>query len=107
MPYIGTVAAGLAAVMVAFTQGWIVVIWTVVIFVICHVFEGYVVAPLVQNRLVHLPPALIIAAMTIAATLFGWLGIVLGTPLAVAAMVIVRRVYVEHILGDRKIPEAL
>lgn len=107
VPYIGTVASGLIAATVALTHGWIVVMWTIAIFVICHVFEGYVVAPLVQNRLVHLPPALIIAAMTIAATLFGWLGIVLGTPLAVAAMVIVRRVYVEYILGDRDTPEAV
>lgn len=61
-------------------------------------------APLVQHHLVRMPPALIIAAMTIAAALFGALGIVLGTPLAVAAMVIVRRVYVEYILGDT--PEA-
>ncbi len=106
VPYFGTVVAGLAAVMVAVTQGWIVVTWTIAIFVICHVIEGYLLAPLLQHRLVRLPPALIIVTMTIAATLFGWLGIVLGTPLAVTAMVIVRRVYIEHILGDRTAMEA-
>lgn len=104
VPYIGAVVAGLAAVMVALTQGWLIALWAAGIFVVCHVVEGYVVAPLVQHRLVRMPPALIIAAMTIAAALFGALGIVLGTPLAVAAMVIVRRVYVEYILGDT--PEA-
>ena len=100
VPYIGAVAAGLVAVMVALTHGWIVALWTAVIFVGCHVVEGYVVAPVVQHHLVRLPPALVIGAMTVAAALFGALGIILGTPLAVATMVIVRRVYVGYILGD-------
>lgn len=100
VPYIGAVAAGLVAVMVAFTHGWVIALWTAAIFVGCHVVEGYIVAPVVQHHLVRLPPALVIGAMTAAATLFGALGIVLGTPLAVATMVIVRRVYVEYILGD-------
>lgn len=100
VPYIGAVAAGVVAVLVALTHGWIIALWAGVIFVCCHVVEGYVVAPLVQHHLVRLPPAVVIGAMTVAAALFGALGIILGTPLAVATMVIVRRVYVEYILGD-------
>ncbi|WP_158258711.1 AI-2E family transporter [Rhodopila globiformis] len=101
VPYFGALAAAVPAVLVALANGWMAVVWVIVIFTGCHVIEGYVIAPLVQRHMVHLPPALTIIAMTVAAALFGVLGIVLGTPLAVAAMVIVRRVYLEHVLGDR------
>jgi predicted PurR-regulated permease PerM len=88
-------------VIVALTQTWMTAIWVLLILLICHVVEGYIVAPLVQRRIVHIPPALLISSMTVAGTLFGRLGIVLGAPLAVGTMVAVKRLYVEQVLGDR------
>ena len=101
VPYFGALAAAVPAVFVALTNGWVAVIWVIVIFTVCHAVEGYLLAPLVQRRMVHLPPALTIIAMTVAAALFGTIGIIVGTPLAVATVVIVRRVYLEHVLGDQ------
>lgn len=101
VPYFGALAAGVPGVLVALTHSWVSALWVVVIFTICHVVEGYLMAPIVQRHMVRLPPAIAIISMTLAAVLFGPLGIILGTPLAVAVMVAVRRVYVEHILGDR------
>ena len=101
VPYFGALAAAIPGVLVAMTQSWTDAIWVLVIFLICHSIEGYIVAPLVQRHMVEMPPAVIIATMAISATLFGPFGIVLGTPLAVVGLVLVRRVYVEHILGDR------
>lgn len=100
VPYFGVIAAAIPAVMVALTKSWMTAVWVIVILAICHVAEGYLVAPLVQRRMVHMPPALVIFSMTIAGALFGVLGIVLGTPLAVATMVAVKRLYVEEVLGD-------
>ncbi|MFL5255278.1 MAG: AI-2E family transporter [Rhodopila sp.] len=100
VPYFGAIAAAVPAILVAMTGGWMPVLWVIVIFAGCHAIEGYVLAPLVQRHMVRLPPALTIIAMTIAAALFGALGIIVGTPLAVAAVVIVRRVYLEQVLGD-------
>jgi predicted PurR-regulated permease PerM len=102
VPYIGAITAGLVAVIVALTQGWAVAAWAAVVFTVCHAVEGYIVAPVVQHHLVRLPPALIVAAMTIGAAMFGALGVILGTPLVVAAIVVIRLVYIEHILGDRR-----
>jgi predicted PurR-regulated permease PerM len=101
VPYFGAFAAGVPAVIVALTQTWMTAIWVLLILLICHVVEGYIVAPLVQRRIVHIPPALLISSMTVAGTLFGRLGIVLGAPLAVGTMVAVKRLYVEQVLGDR------
>lgn len=104
IPYFGALAAAIPGILIGLTQSWMTAVWVAVIFLICHIVEGYIVAPLIQKRMVEMPPAVIIASMAIAATLFGPLGIVLGTPLAVVAMVLVRRVYLEQILRDPDIP---
>jgi predicted PurR-regulated permease PerM len=50
---------------------------------------------------VHLPPALTLSAQIIFGVLAGFLGLLLATPLVAAALVIIRMVYVEDVLGDR------
>lgn len=101
VPYFGAIAAGVPGVLVALTQSWEAAVWVVLIFLCCHMIEGYIIAPIVQRRMVEMPPAVVLGSMTIAAALFGPMGIVLGTPLAVVAMILVRRVYIEYILRDR------
>ena len=66
--------------------------------------EGYLVAPLIQKRTVELPPVLTIMSQTVLGTLFGPLGLILATPLTAASMVLVRKLYVEDVLGDHIAP---
>jgi predicted PurR-regulated permease PerM len=63
--------------------------------------------PLVQRRVVHLPPALTLSAQLILGVLAGFLGLLLATPLVAAALVIVRMAYVEDVLGDHGLTEPL
>jgi len=100
IPYFGAVLAGIPAVLVALSQGPKLALWTLGVFVLTHLIEGYVISPLVQKRMVELPPAITVLSMTAAGALFGPLGIVLGTPLAAAGIVLVREFYVADMLGD-------
>ena len=56
--------------------------------------------PLIQRRAVSLPPALIMASLVIMGLLFGFVGIILATPFAAVMMVLVKRLYIEDVLGD-------
>lgn len=100
VPYFGAIAAAVPAVLVAFTISWQTSLWVIVIFLICHTVEGYLVAPIVQRNTAHLPPALTILSMTILGTIFGPLGIILGAPVCAALLVLVKEAYVEAVLGD-------
>ncbi len=100
IPYFGAVVAGIPAVLVALTVSPTTALYAVGVFLLCHLVEGYVLSPLVQKRLVEMPPALTLLAMTAAGALFGPLGIILGTPMAAAGMVAIREGYVVEILGD-------
>ncbi len=100
IPYFGAVLAAVPGVAIALTIGWPTALWAVAVYVACHFVEGYVVAPLVQRKLIELPPALTIVSMTIMGTLFGPLGILVGTPLAAVLLIAVREFYVRDALGN-------
>ena len=100
VPYFGAIAAAVPAMLVGLTISWQTALWVLLIFLTVHSIEGYVVSPLVQRRTVHLPPALSILSMTVLGTIFGPLGVILGTPVAAASMVAVREAYVGGVLRD-------
>ena len=100
IPYFGAIAAGIPGVLVALTVSPTVALYTVGVFLLCHLMEGYILSPLLQRRLVELPPAVSLLSMAAAGSLFGPLGVVMGTPLAAAVMVAVREGYVVDVLGD-------
>lgn len=103
VPYFGAIAAAVPAVLLGMSKGPEIAAWTLGVFTLCHLVEGYVVSPLVQRRMVEVPPALTVLALTFAAAAFGPLGIVLGTPLAAVGLVFVRRLYVNDVLDDRTV----
>lgn len=105
VPYFGAILAAVPAFLVALTVGWTIALWTLGVYTLCHCVEGYIIAPLVQRRLVDLPPALTVIAMAIAGALFGLLGLALGTPLAATGLVVVRMLYVTDVLGDDTVQE--
>ena len=57
--------------------------------------------PLIQKRMVSLPPALILLAQVLGGLLFGLWGIALATPLAAVLKLWVERYYVRAALEDR------
>ncbi len=100
VPYIGTLVSGAIAVLIALSAGPAVAVWALGVFVVCHLVEGYILAPMIQRRVLELPAALTVLSMTVLGSLFGLLGIILGTPLAAAALVMVQALYVGDVLGD-------
>jgi predicted PurR-regulated permease PerM len=89
IPYFGVILACIPAVMVALTISWSTALWTVLVYSFCHLVEGYVVSPLLQRRLVELPPAVSVISMSIMGVLFGPLGLILGTPIAATRLVLI------------------
>ena len=100
VPYIGPFLAAVPAIIVAFAEGPQVALWVGLVFLAVQMIESYVLAPLVQHRAVHLPPAAILFAQVLMGAIVGALGVAVATPLAAAVMVAVSMLYVEDALGD-------
>ena len=59
-----------------------------------------VITPVVQERMVSIPPALLLFAVLALGLLFGPLGLVVAVPLTVALFVAVKKLYVRQTLGE-------
>jgi predicted PurR-regulated permease PerM len=101
IPYLGAFVSAVPAVLLAAATRLDLAVYVIILFVGIHLTEGYLLVPLVQRRIVHLPPALTLSAQIVLGVLAGFLGLLLATPLVAASLVIIRMAYVEDLLGDR------
>ena len=65
-------------------------IYVVWLYLAVHLIEGYILVPLVQRRVWHLPPTLTLSAQIVLSVLAGFLGLLLATPLVAATLFIIR-----------------
>jgi len=100
VPFLGPIAAAVPAVLVAVFHNVYLLIPVGIIFVIVHMFEGYIVTPLIQQRTVDLPPVVLIMAQILVGLFLGISGILIATPLTITVIVIIQKAYIEGFLGD-------
>ncbi len=98
VPYAGVILAGIPAIVLAFGQGTSTGLWTIGVLLAVQQLQGNLVMPLLQNKMVDLPPAITIFGIIAAGILFGVAGVLLATPLTIVVLVLVRRLY----LGEDK-----
>jgi predicted PurR-regulated permease PerM len=90
IPTVGATLGALAAVLVAFFSSITDGIATIIFFVIYQQVENYVVVPRVMRKAVDLSPATVIVSVLIGGSLAGFAGALLALPLAAAAKVVLR-----------------
>lgn len=102
IPNIGAIIASVPALLLGLMAGGpMKAAYVLAVYVLVQNFEGFVLTPLVQQRTVSLPPALIILSQVLMGMLFGVIGVLLATPLAAVLLVLTRMLYVEDVLGDQ------
>jgi predicted PurR-regulated permease PerM len=98
IPLLGPILGSVPAVLLALTIDPITALWTVAAVLVIQQLEGNLILPFVMRRAVALPPAVTLFALVIFGVMFGWLGILLAVPLAVATMVLVQKLWVHDTL---------
>jgi predicted PurR-regulated permease PerM len=96
VPYLGAIVSAVPAILIGLTVSSQTALYVLLIFLIAHVAEGYIISPMIQHRFVYLPPALILAAQFLMEVLVGVIGIMVATPLMVVAMVLIDRLYFQQ-----------
>ena len=100
VPVAGPWVAGVISCVVALLRSPQHALYVACLFIALHLFEGHVLIPLVQKRATRLPPVLTILAMVLFSELFGFLGLLLATPLLAFIMISTKALYVEDVLED-------
>lgn len=97
VPILGPIAAAIPALIIALSQDTKVALWVLALFVVIQQLEGNLLQPIIQRKMVALPPAVTLFAVLAFAILFGVMGALLAAPLAVVTLVVVQDLYVETI----------
>ena len=100
VPYIGPIASVVPALLATLPNWPWQAVWVLVVYGGVQVLESNFITPLVQERAVAMPPVVLLTAQVAFAALFGLLGVLLASPLAVVVMVLVQMLYIQDGLGE-------
>lgn len=101
VPIIGPFVSAIPGLVVAATDGLGMFLKALAVYVIVQQLESDVITPLVMRKAVRLPMPITLVSVIAFGTLFGLPGAILATPIAVVVTVLVRRLYIKDVLGEK------
>lgn len=101
VPNIGPVISAIPAVLIGFTQSPQIALYVALSYTGIQLFESYFITPNVQKIAIKMPPVLLLLIQLLLAIFGGVLGLFISTPFLAALIVLVRKTYVEDVLGDK------
>jgi predicted PurR-regulated permease PerM len=96
IPNFGPLIAMIPAVLVALMQSPSTAAIVAGMYIIIQVLESNFITPMVQQKLISIPPALIIIAQLLISPLTGGWGLILATPLMIIIMIMVQELYIKE-----------
>jgi len=96
IPFVGPFISIIPPILLALAQDPILALWVLLAYAVVQFIEGNVIQPVVMNRAVSLHPTVIVFALLIMSTLFGFVGLLLAIPLIAALKVLVRELWIEQ-----------
>lgn len=108
IPFVGPLISVVPPVLLALIGTPIDALWVVLAYAVIQTIESYLIQPLIMSRAVSLHPAVVMFALLIMGTLFGFVGVLLAVPLAAALTVLLRELWIERMdtLGTDPKPAA-
>jgi predicted PurR-regulated permease PerM len=106
VPTIGPTMAVVPALAMALLDSPGKALSVLIAYLVIQGLEANVLIPLLMKGRIQLAPALTIVAQAMMTLAFGFLGLMVAVPLLAAAMVPVKLLYVEDVVGDPVTPEA-
>lgn len=96
IPNFGPVIAMIPGVLLALTISTKTALIVAVIYIACQTIVGNIALPLLQKKIIHIPPALTLLSQLIMGILSGLLGIILAVPLLAILIIVIDELYVKN-----------
>lgn len=100
IPFIGPTLAAIPAMLIALIEGPYMVLYVVIIYVLLQQIENQILTPLIQKRAIFLPPAVLLSAQILIGVLFGFMGVLMASPLTIVIVILVQTLYIQDSLGE-------
>ena len=96
IPLVGAFISVIPPVLLALAASPILAVWVILSYVAIHQIEAHLIQPLVMSRAVALHPVVVVFAIVIMGTLFGFIGLLLAVPLVAALSVLVHELWISR-----------
>ena len=97
VPNIGPLIAMVPGVLLAITISTNTAILVAILYVACQTIVANIVTPLLQKKIINLPPALTLMSQLIMGSVSGALGIILAVPLLAIVIILVDELYIKGV----------
>ena len=101
IPNFGPIISAIPALVLALPGGSDKVFYVIMLYIIIHAIEGYIISPIVQEKTALVPAVLTLVVQIGFGIIFGFLGLAMATPIAAAGLVFIKALYIEDVLGDK------
>ena len=101
VPYLGAILSAVPALLIGFSESPQTALTILIIFIGVQIVEGNFITPMVERRVVRLPPALTIGVQLLLGGITGVFGIMLASPLTAAAAAVVKSLVADR-AGEKK-----
>jgi predicted PurR-regulated permease PerM len=99
IPYLGTLLSAAPGVAVALAESPRRALYVLLVYLVTHQLEGHLVRPLVMRKTIRIQPAVLILWQLAFSLGFGFIGLLVATPLLAAVQAAVGIGYVQGVLG--------
>lgn len=99
IPNFGPLFSYVPAMLLALVDDPSKALYVTILFIVLQTLEGYILLPLLQRGAVDTPPAVLILGQVLFTLTAGMFGLALAAPLIACAIVLVRMLYMEDVLG--------
>lgn len=100
IPILGPILGAIPAVLTGFAEGPTTALWVVGLYLLIQQVEGNLLMPLIQQKMIKVPPALTLLAVVGFALLLGPLGAIFAMPLLVVLFVTIKKIWVRETLDE-------
>jgi predicted PurR-regulated permease PerM len=96
IPLVGALISVIPPVLLALATNPILAVWVILSYIVIHQIEAHLIQPLVMSQAVALHPVVVIMAILVMGTLFGFIGLLLAVPLVAALNVLVHELWISR-----------
>lgn len=100
VPNIGPIMSAVPGILVGLSISPQTALWALLVYVAVQMLESWVITPVIEQRVVSLPPVLLLAFQMLMGLSAGVIGLFMATPLLVTIVVIVQALYLRDMLDD-------
>jgi predicted PurR-regulated permease PerM len=105
IPIAGPILAAVPGIAMSFLDGPEKAIYVTLAYIVIQQVEANLVTPLLMKRGLEIPPVLTITAQGVLSLVFGFIGLLVAVPMLAAALVPIKMLYVQDVVGDEvKLP---